>query len=61
MIALTFIGIVFAAAAYLFGSVAFAVWVGNKIDNLSLSFGVYFVIAITLVSIPFGVFIQVAS
>ena len=61
MIALTLIGLVFAATSYLVGAVALAVWAGNKIDNDGLSFGVYVIIALTLVSIPFAVFMQVAS
>lgn len=61
MIALTLIGLVFAATSYLVGAVALAVWVANKIDNDGLSFGVYVVTVLTLASIPFAVFVQVAS
>lgn len=61
MIALTIIGLVFAATAYLVGSVAIAVWAGSKIDNDALGFGVYTIIVLTLASVPFAVFVQVAS
>jgi len=61
MIALTIIGLVFAAVAYLVGSVAIAVWAGRKIDDGALGFGVYVIIVITLASVPFAIFVQVAS
>lgn len=61
MIALTIIGLVFAATSYIVGAAALAGWAGNKIDNDGLAFGVYAIVAFTLVSIPFAVFMQVAS